>query len=54
LKASPTPRHPSATSSRIFERTIERVVAVLEIYEGMAVDITDSIREAVEAQRVAA
>jgi hypothetical protein len=32
---------------------LERVVSVIEIHEG-AVDITDSIREAVEAQRVAA
>jgi hypothetical protein len=33
---------------------IDRVVAVLEIFEGRSRDITDDIREAVEAQREAA
>jgi hypothetical protein len=33
---------------------LDRVVAVIEIFEGRSRDITDDIREAVEAQRVAA
>lgn len=33
---------------------LDRVVAVLEIFEGRARDITDDIRDSVEAEKVAA
>ena len=33
---------------------IDRVTAVIEIFEGRSTDITDDIRDAVEAERVAA
>lgn len=50
--------HPETSKRNIIEDIargqIEKVVAVLEIYEGRAVDITEDIRTAVETMKEAA
>jgi hypothetical protein len=50
--------YPEASKRNIIEDIrsgqLERVVSVIEIHEGRARDITDDIRDSVEAEKVAA